>query len=123
MQNFVGYTYSAGISEVEIDVLTGEVTILRSDLVYDIGKSLNPATDVGQIEGSFLQGVGRVLTEEIVWQSKEPGLGQNNTPNTWGYKTPATTIPLELNINLYPRDAAAQVPENPNLLLSAKESG
>lgn len=124
VQNFVGYTYSVGISEVEIDVLTGEVTILRSDLVYDMGKSLNPATDVGQIEGSFLQGVGRVLTEEIVWQSKEPGLGTNNTPNTWGYKIPATTtVPLELNVDLYPRDDSAQVPENPNLLMSAKESG
>jgi xanthine dehydrogenase/oxidase len=124
VQNFIGYTYSAGISEVELDVLTGEVTILRSDLAYDMGKSLNPATDVGQIEGAFLQGVGRVLTEEIVWQDREPGLGTNNTPNTWGYKIPATTtVPLELNVNLYPRDDSAMVQENPNLLMSAKESG
>jgi xanthine dehydrogenase/oxidase len=124
VQNFIGYSYSAGISEVEIDVLTGEVTILRSDLVYDIGKSLNPATDVGQIEGAFLQGIGRVLTEEIVWQDREPGIGLNNTPNTWGYKIPATTtVPLELNVNLYPRDDSSMVPENPNLLMSAKESG
>jgi xanthine dehydrogenase/oxidase len=64
------------------------------------------------------------LTEEIVWQDREPGIGLNNTPNTWGYKIPATTtVPLELNINLYPRDASALVPENPNLLMSAKESG
>jgi xanthine dehydrogenase/oxidase len=123
-QQFVGFTYSAGISEVEVDVLTGEVTILRSDLVYDIGKSLNPATDVGQIEGAFLQGVGRVLVENLVWQPHAPGLGMNTTPNTWGYKIPATTtVPLELNVNLYPRDHAPEVPENPNLLLSAKESG
>jgi xanthine dehydrogenase/oxidase len=124
VQQFVGYTYSVAISEVEVDVLTGEVTILRSDLVYDMGKSINPATDVGQIEGAFLQGVGRVLTEEIVWQDREPGLGMNNTPNTWGYKIPATTtVPLELNVNLFPRDRAPEVPENPNLLMSAKETG
>ena len=124
MQQFVGFTYSAAISEVEVDVLTGEVTILRSDLVYDMGQSLNPATDVGQIEGAFIQGVGRVLTEEVVWQDRDPGLGLNNTPNTWGYKIPATTtIPLELNVNLFPRADAAEVPDNPNLLMSAKESG
>jgi xanthine dehydrogenase/oxidase len=123
-QYFVGYTFSVGISEVELDVLTGEVTILRSDLVYDMGKSLNPATDIGQVEGAFLQGVGRVLTEEIVTQPREPGLGLNNTPNTWGYKVPAiTTVPLELNVDLYPREDASEVPENPHLLMSAKESG
>lgn len=124
VQYFVGYTYSAACSEVEVNILTGEVTVLRSDLVYDMGKSLNPATDVGQIEGAFVQGVGRVLLEDVVWQLEEPGLGRNNTPNTWGYKIPATTtVPLELNVDLYPRDDSAQVPENPNLLMSAKECG
>jgi xanthine dehydrogenase/oxidase len=124
LQHFIGFTFSAAISEVEVDVLTGEVVLLRSDLVYDMGKSLNPATDVGQIEGSFVQGIGRVLTENLVYQPGGPGIGMNNTPNTWGYKIPAaTTIPLELNVNLYPREQSADVPENPNLLLSAKESG
>lgn len=124
VQHFVDFTYSAGISEVELNVLTGEVTILRSDIAYDMGKSLNPATDVGQVEGAFVQGIGRTLLEEVVWQPNGATVGQLNTPNTWGYKIPATvSIPLEMNINLFPRDVAREVPENRNLLMSAKESG
>ena len=93
-QNFVGYTFSVACSEVEVDILTGEVEIIRADLVYDMGKSINPATDVGQIEGAFMQGVGRVLLEDVVTQMTGPNQGQNNTPNTWGYKIPAsTTVP------------------------------
>src|SRR5262245_10085306 len=62
--------------------------------------------------------------ENVVYQPTPLNLGLNNTPNTWGYKIPAiTTVPLELNTNLYPRDDSPEVPENPNLLLSAKESG
>jgi xanthine dehydrogenase/oxidase len=123
-QNFVGYTFSVACSEVEVDILTGEVEITRSDLVYDMGKSINPATDVGQIEGGFMQGVGRVLLEDVVTQMTGPNQGQNNTPNTWGYKIPAsTTVPRELNVDLYPRANSSEVPENPNLLMSAKEVG
>ena len=107
-----------------MDILTGEVEIIRSDLVYDMGKSINPATDVGQIEGAFMQGVGRVLLEDVVTQMTGPNQGQNNTPNTWGYKIPAsTTVPRELNVDLYPRANSSEVPENPNLLMSAKEVG
>lgn len=123
-QNFVGYTYSAACSEVEVNILTGEVTVLRSDLVYDMGRSINPATDIGQVEGAFVQGIGRVLLEDVVWQSSGPHRGLNNTPNTWGYKIPATTtVPLELNVDLYPRAQSGEVPDNPNLLLSSKEVG
>ena len=107
-----------------MDILTGEVEIIRADLVYDMGKSINPATDVGQIEGAFMQGVGRVLLEDVVTQMTGPNQGQNNTPNTWGYKIPATTtVPRELNVDLYPRANSSEVPENPNLLMSAKEVG
>lgn len=123
-QHFVGYTFSVACSEVEVDILTGEVEILRSDLVYDMGKSINPATDVGQIEGAFMQGVGRVLLENVVVQPTGPNRGQNNTTNTWGYKIPATTsVPRQLNVDLYPRESSSEVPENPNLLMSAKEVG
>ncbi|TDD79026.1 2Fe-2S iron-sulfur cluster binding domain-containing protein [Actinomadura darangshiensis] len=124
VDSFTGFTYSAACSVVEVDVLTGETKILSSDLMYDIGWSINPAIDVGQVEGAFVQGVGYVLTEQLVYEDEGDEAGRLNTVNTWKYKPPATTtIPLELNTYLFPRDRAASVPENPHDLLSAKEVG
>ncbi|TQV87979.1 molybdopterin cofactor-binding domain-containing protein [Aliikangiella coralliicola] len=124
VDSFCGFTYSAACSEVEVDILTGEVKIIRSDLMYDMGWSLNPALDIGQVEGAFIQGVGYVMTEKLVFEPDGDEKGRLNTVNTWRYKPPATTnIPLELNVHLFPRDKAANVPENPNDLLSAKEVG
>ena len=121
---FYGFTYSAACAEVEIDVLTGESTLLRADVLYDAGKSLNPALDIGQIEGAFMMGVGNVLTEELVFQPDGPHAGALNTLNTWSYKPPAsTTIPLDYRVDLFPRDSAPEVPPNPNLLMSAKGVG
>ena len=57
--------WGAGVSEVEVDILTGETEILRVDLHYDAGKSLNPAIDIGQAEGAFMMGVGHVLQEKV----------------------------------------------------------
>jgi xanthine dehydrogenase/oxidase len=122
---FAGFTYSAACSTVEVDILTGEVKPLRSDIAYDVGWSLNPALDIGQVEGAFVQGIGYVLTEDLVFQP--PGLpeeGRLNTVNTWRYKPPAvTTIPLEFNTHLFPRNLAPEVPDNPTEVLSAKEVG
>ena len=125
VDSFSGFTYSAACSEVEVDILTGEVKVLRSDLAYDIGWSLNPALDIGQVEGAFVQGIGYVLTEDLVFQPVgTPDEGRLNTTNTWRYKPPAvTTIPLELNTHLFPRSLAATVPDNPSDVLSAKEVG
>ncbi|QKW33214.1 molybdopterin-dependent oxidoreductase [Actinomadura sp. NAK00032] len=124
VDSFTGFTYSAACSVVEIDVLTGETDIRSSDLVYDIGWSINPALDVGQIEGAFVQGVGYVLTERLVHEPHGAEAGRLNTVNTWRYKPPAvSTIPREMNTYLFPRDRAASVPENPHDLLSAKEVG
>jgi xanthine dehydrogenase/oxidase len=124
VDSFTGFTYSAACSEVEVDILTGEVKILRSDVVYDAGWSLNPAIDIGQVEGGFIQGVGYVMSESLVFQPDGDERGRLNTTNTWRYKPPATaTIPLDLNVYLFPRDLAAGVPENPNNLFSAKEIG
>lgn len=121
--SFCGFTYSAACSEIELDVLTGEVKILRADLVYDMGWSINPALDIGQVEGAFVQGVGYVMTEQLVFEPHGDEQGRLNTVNTWRYKPPAmTNIPLEFNVYLFPRDKA-DVPENPNELLSAKEVG
>lgn len=124
VDSFVGFTYSAACSVVELDVLTGEVKVLSADLVYDMGWSINPAIDIGQVEGAFIQGVGYVLTEKLVFEPEGEEKGRLNTVNTWRYKPPAiTTIPLEMNVHLFPRDRAKHVPENPNNLFSSKEVG
>ncbi len=125
VDQFTGYTFSAACSEVEIDVLTGETTILRTDLVYDIGDSLNSAIDIGQVEGAFVQGAGYVLTEEIVTQPDGPDAGRLNSNNTWGYKLPATTtIPLQFNVGFYPRlDAGGIGAATRDMVLGSKEVG
>lgn len=58
------YTYGAACTEVEVDTLTGDHIVLRSDVVMDVGRSLNPAIDIGQIEGAFIQGQGWSTIEE-----------------------------------------------------------
>ncbi|KAK4741936.1 hypothetical protein SAY87_025524 [Trapa incisa] len=89
--------YGAGVSEVEIDVLTGATRILRSDVIYDCGKSLNPAVDLGQIEGSFVQGIGFFMLEEYTTNSD----GLVDAKGTWTYKIPTIdTIPREFNIEI-----------------------
>ena len=126
VDSFVGFTYSAACSVAEIDVLTGEVKIISSDIVYDIGWSLNPAIDVGQVEGAFVQGIGYLLTEKLVYEEDGPDVGRLNTVNTWRYKVPAiSTIPLEMNVHLFPRNlpSVEAIPEDPNDIFSSKEVG
>lgn len=123
VDSFMGFTYSGSCSVVEVDILTGEVKIRSADIVYDMGWSLNPAIDIGQVEGAFVQGIGYLLTEKLVFEPEGPEKGRLNTDNTWRYKPPAiTTIPLEMNVHLFPRDIP-NVPENPNDLFSSKEVG
>lgn len=125
VDEFCDFTYSGACSTVEVDILTGEVKVLSADIAYDMGWSLNPALDIGQVEGAFVQGIGYVLTEDLVYQPEgSVEEGRLNTVNTWRYKPPAvTTIPLEFNTHLFPRDLAPEVPENPANVLSAKEVG
>jgi xanthine dehydrogenase/oxidase len=119
----VGFTYSAACSVVEVDVLTGETKILSSDIAYDKGWSFNPAIDIGQVEGAFVQGVGYLVTENMVVEENGPERGRLNTVNTWGYKVPTTTmVPLELNVHLFPRDSV-DVRRDPNDFLNTKEVG
>jgi xanthine dehydrogenase large subunit len=63
-----------------IDTLTGENRILRTDIIHDVGKSLNPAIDIGQIEGGYVQGAGWLTTEELVWDNK--GVLKTQAPST-----------------------------------------
>jgi xanthine dehydrogenase/oxidase len=94
---FFYFTYSAAVSEVEIDVLTGQFTILRSDILYDTGRSLNPCIDVGQIEGAFVQGVGYVTSEEI----RHDASGNLITNRLWNYKPPfSKDIPVDFRVRL-----------------------
>jgi xanthine dehydrogenase/oxidase len=126
VDSFVGFTYSAACTVAEIDVLTGEVNILSSDIVYDIGWSMNPAIDIGQVEGAFVQGIGYLLTEKLVFEAGGADKGRLNTTNTWRYKIPAvTTIPLEMNTYLFPRNdvSVKNIPEDSNDVFSAKEVG
>jgi len=94
---FFYYANGAAVSEVLVDTLTGEYKLLRTDILHDVGKSLNPALDIGQIEGGFIQGMGWLTTEELVWN--EQGRLLSNNPAT--YKIPAISdCPAEFNVSL-----------------------
>ncbi len=95
---FYYFAYGAAISECVIDTLTGENRILRVDVLHDAGKSLNPALDIGQIEGGFVQGAGWLTTEELVWDDK--GRLMTHAPST--YKIPACSDrPPLFNVELW----------------------
>jgi xanthine dehydrogenase large subunit len=86
-QPFFYFAFGAAVSEVAIDTLTGETRLLRVDILHDAGKSLNPAIDMGQIEGGFLQGVGWLTSEELWWDAK--GQLRTHAPST--YKIPSVS--------------------------------
>jgi xanthine dehydrogenase large subunit len=96
---FYYFAYGAACSEVAIDTLTGEHKLLRVDILHDVGHSLNPALDIGQIEGGFVQGLGWLTTEELVWGAD----GQLQTRGASTYKIPtAADIPEHFQIKLWP---------------------
>ena len=98
---FFYYSTGAAVSEVLIDTLTGEYKLLRSDILHDVGHSLNPAIDIGQIEGAFIQGMGWLTTEELVWNDQ--GRLLSNNPAT--YKIPAISdTPSDFRVDLVPDD-------------------
>ena len=78
------YVYGAAVAEVLVDTLTGESKVTRVDILHDVGKSLNPALDYGQLEGGFIQGMGWMTTEELVWDGD--GHLKTHAPST--YKIP-----------------------------------
>jgi xanthine dehydrogenase large subunit len=95
---FFYIAYGASVSEVVIDTLTGENRILRTDILHDAGNSLNPALDIGQIEGGYVQGAGWLTTEELVWDGK----GRLNTHAPSTYKIPACSDrPRIFNVALW----------------------
>ncbi|EFJ27160.1 hypothetical protein SELMODRAFT_172098 [Selaginella moellendorffii] len=118
---FSYYTYGAACAEAEIDCLTGDSHLRRVDIVMDLGHSLNPAIDIGQIEGAFVQGLGWVALEELKWGDKahpwiKPGYLFTQGPGT--YKLPTVNdIPIDFRVSLL-KDAP-----NPRAIHSSKAVG
>ena len=97
---FYYFAYGAAVSEVVIDTLTGESRLLRADLLHDVGRSINPAIDRGQVEGGFIQGMGWLTMEELVWDAN--GALATRAPST--YKIPvASDCPPQFNVWLWER--------------------
>ena len=95
---FFYFAYGAACSEVTIDTLTGEVKVERADILHDVGRSLNPGLDIGQVEGGFVQGMGWLTTEELVFDAQ--GRLRTHAPST--YKIPcASDVPADLRVRLF----------------------
>lgn len=95
---FSYFAYGAAVAEVVVDTLTGEWKLLRADALYDAGKSLNPALDIGQVEGAFIQGMGWLTTEELWWNAG--GKLMTHAPST--YKIPAVSdCPEDFRVRLF----------------------
>jgi xanthine dehydrogenase large subunit len=95
---FSYFAYGAAVSEVIVDTLTGEWKLVRADALYDAGKSLNPAIDIGQVEGAFIQGMGWLTTEELWWN--DGGKLMTHAPST--YKIPAISdCPEDFRVRLF----------------------
>ena len=95
---FYYFSYGAAVSEVVVDTLTGEWKCLRADVLYDAGRSLNPAIDIGQVEGGFIQGMGWLTTEELCWNKD----GKLTTHAPSSYKIPAISdCPDDFRVALF----------------------
>ncbi|HEU4518485.1 MAG TPA: xanthine dehydrogenase molybdopterin binding subunit, partial [Microvirga sp.] len=98
---FFYFAYGAACAEVILDTLTGENRVTRIDILHDVGRSLNPAIDIGQIEGGFVQGMGWLTTEELVFDAE--GRLSTHAPST--YKIPvASDVPADFRVALHPNE-------------------
>ena len=121
-QPFYYFAYGASVSEVTIDTLTGEYQVDRADILHDVGKSLNPAVDLGQVEGGYIQGMGWLTTEELWWDDK--GQLRTHAPST--YKIPlASDVPpvfdvklAEWSVNTEPTIGRSKAVGEPPLMLA-----
>lgn len=102
---FYYYVYGAACSEVMIDTLTGELKVERVDILQDVGRSLNPALDRGQVEGGFVQGLGWLTSEELVW--RDDGFLATHAPQT--YKIPTSRdMPADFRISFFDNSNAVE---------------
>ena len=100
---FFYFAYGVSMSEVSIDTLTGEYAVEQVYIIHDVGKSLNPAIDIGQIEGAFIQGMGWLTTEDLKWNES----GKLISENMATYKIPAIgDTPATFNVELYGKENA-----------------
>ncbi|MCS5578285.1 MAG: molybdopterin-dependent oxidoreductase, partial [Alteromonas macleodii] len=100
---FFYFAYGVSMSEVSVDTLTGEYTVDKVNVLHDVGNSLNPAIDIGQIEGAFIQGMGWLTTEDLKWNEA----GRLISENMATYKIPAIgDTPKEFNVKLFGRKNA-----------------
>jgi xanthine dehydrogenase/oxidase len=89
------HTLGAAVSEVEVDILSGESCVVRTDILFDAGHSMNPTIDIGQAEGAWLMGQGFFTQEETIYLKD----GTFSSDSTWEYKPPlANQIPAEFNV-------------------------
>ncbi|AWI53255.1 xanthine dehydrogenase molybdopterin binding subunit [Aquabacterium olei] len=96
---FYYFAYGAAVSEVLVDTLTGEWKLLQADVLHDVGQSINPALDIGQVEGAFIQGMGWLTSEELYWHPQSGKL-MTHAPST--YKIPtASDLPEAFNVKLF----------------------
>ncbi len=94
---FYYFAYGMSITEVEVDLLTGSVKLLRADILHDVGDPINKDIDKGQVEGAYIQGLGWAILEDQKWNDR----GQNITPSPDTYKIPGITdIPADFRVNL-----------------------
>jgi len=102
---FKYFAYGAAVSEVELDGFTGAYRLRRVDIVHDVGDSLSPLIDLGQIEGGFVQGVGWLTLEELLWDETDgPHRGRLNTQAASTYKIPSfSEMPEQFNVHLFER--------------------
>jgi xanthine dehydrogenase large subunit len=111
---FLYYAYGAAVSEVEVDGFTGEFRLIRTDILHDAGDSISPIVDRGQIEGGFLQGVGWLTLEELLWDAK----GRVSTGGASTYKLPSwSEVPEVFNVEMLER--ATQ----PDVVMGSKAVG
>jgi xanthine dehydrogenase large subunit len=95
---FLYFAYGVAVAETLVDTLTGEYKVTRADLLHDVGRSINPAIDMGQIEGGFIQGMGWLTTEELWWD--KTGALKTHAPST--YKIPvARDLPADFRVQIY----------------------
>jgi xanthine dehydrogenase large subunit len=100
---FFYFSYGVSVSEVSVDTLSGEYCVDKVDVLHDVGNSLNPAIDIGQIEGAFIQGMGWLTTEELVWNND----GRLTSENMATYKIPAIgDTPKHFDVKLFGRENA-----------------